>query len=614
MGYDYALVHLKFTVPLAAILTIVNYPFVTRRHWYQTAILVTIAVVATIPWDSYLIRQKVWTYPPDAIIGPTFWSIPAEELFFFFIQTYITCQLYGLVNKPLLHAEYLVTTSWIRNGLHRLIQVLILDLALVGFWLVSNGGPGTYMGLILIWACPFALLTWSLGGLFMVSLPQMSIVNPILVSTLYLWIVDEGALQRGTWAIESGTKLGVTLAGSLEIEEAVFFLATNCLIVFGMGAFDNALAIIDAFPDAFEKAPECPSPAMLIEALFMPWTEERKARIHGIQEAVQRLCKKSRSFYLASSTFTGRLRIDLILLYSYCRMADDLVDEPPEGLHASTWISKLNSHLDLVYKPKKDAAPSSQADLVRTYIEKEFPVSARSALRLLPTTLLPSAPLYGLLEGFKTDAKFRTSEAGVSEFPIKDEESLHKYGSQVAGTVGQLCMALISHHSKRPIDSARGKEIAGAAGRMGVALQYVNIARDIAVDTTMGRVYLPTTWLEEEGWTPEMVVDVITKSPGSLSNEKEKRQASLSQLVSLRRRLLNKAFKIYAEARPIMDWLPAESRRPMIVAVESYMEIGRVLLEKDDTALVVTESGRPRRATVPKTRRLRVALKAMLYA
>lgn len=149
----------------------------------------------------------------------------------------------------------------------------------------------------------------------MVSLPLTSIAAPIVLPTLYLWIVDESALQRGTWAIESGTKLGVQLAGSLEIEEAVFFLATNCLIVFGMGAFDNALAVIDAIPDAFEKAPECPAPAMLIRALFMTWTEERKNRILGIQEAVRRLCKKSRSFYLASSTFTGRLRIDLILLY-----------------------------------------------------------------------------------------------------------------------------------------------------------------------------------------------------------------------------------------------------------------------------------------------------------
>lgn len=309
--------HLKFTVPLAAVLTAINYPFLTRRHWYQTAILVTIAVVATIPWDSYLIRHHVWTYPPDAILGPTFMSIPAEELFFFVVQTYITSLLYHFVNKPLLHAEYLAPPSRIRSRVQRLIQGLVLYLALLGFWLVSNGGPGTYMGLILVWACPFALLTWSLGGRFMVTLPWTSTLLPITLTTLYLWAVDEGALRRGTWSIESGTKLGVTLVGSLEIEEAVFFLATNILIAFGLGAFDNALAVIDAFPDAFELAPECPSPAMLIRALFMPWTETRKSRIRGVQEAVERLCRKSRSFYLASSTFTGRLRIDLIQLWAF---------------------------------------------------------------------------------------------------------------------------------------------------------------------------------------------------------------------------------------------------------------------------------------------------------
>ncbi|CAN8100225.1 unnamed protein product [Discula destructiva] len=616
MGYDYALVHLKFTVPVAAILTLVNYPFLTRRHWYQTAILIAIAVVATIPWDSYLIRQNVWTYPPDAIVGPTFWSIPAEELFFFVIQTYITCQLYGLANKPLLHAEYLANASRIRTGLHRLIQVLILDLALVGFWLVSNGGPGTYLGLILIWACPFALLTWSLGGMFMVTLPWTSIWSPIVLSTVYLWIVDEGALKRGTWSIESGTKLGLALAGSLDIEEAVFFLATNCLIVFGMGAFDNALAIIDAFPDAFDQAPQCPSPVMLIQALLMPWTDEREARVTGIQEAVQRLCKKSRSFYLASSTFTGRLRIDLVLLYSYCRMADDLVDEPPNGLDATVWISNLNGHLNLIYKPDAGLTPPQQADKVRACINDEFPPGARSALALLPTALLPHAPLYGLLEGFTTDAKFHSTLGGkVGEYPIKDEDSLHEYGSRVAGTVGQLCLALISRHSSTIIDPAREKEIVAAAGRMGVALQYVNIARDIAVDTTIGRVYLPTTWLEEEGLTPEVVIETIIARPAQTDEKNEIHKNNPTKLVRLRRQLLHKAFAMYAEARPTMDWLPGESRRPMIVAVESYMEIGRVLLAQDSLALgAMTAGGRPTRATVPKMRRLRVALEAMLYA
>lgn len=242
-------------------------------------------------------------------------DIPAEELFFFVVQTYITSLLYHLLNKPLLHAEYLSAPSRIRSLVQRLIQGLILFLTLLGAWLVSQGGPGTYMGLILVWAGPFALLTWTLGGRFMVNLPWTSTLLPIALTTLYLWAVDEGALRRGTWSIESGTKLGVTLMGSLEVEEAVFFLATNVLIAFGLGAFDNALAVIDAFPDVFKEAPECPSPVMLITALFVPWTEARRARIQGVQEAVERLCRKSRSFYLASSTFTGRLRIDLVLLW-----------------------------------------------------------------------------------------------------------------------------------------------------------------------------------------------------------------------------------------------------------------------------------------------------------
>lgn len=334
MAYDYALVyvsvnpplpkdeppvltmssHLKFTMPLATALTVISYPILTRRHWYQTSILVLIAVIATIPWDSYLIRHNVWTYPPNVVIGPTLLSIPAEELFFFVIQTYITSLLYHVLNKPLLHAEHLDSKSQIARLVHRATQVVISSLTVLGFWLVSHGGPGTYLGLILIWACPFALLTWSLGGLFMVTLPWTSVALPIALPTLYLWIVDELALRRGTWAIESGTKLGLTVWGSLEVEEAIFFAATNILIVFGLGAFDNALAVVDTFPDTFEFAPECPTPTILIKALFISWSAERQARIRGIQEAVERLCRKSRSFYLASSTFAGRLRIDLVLL------------------------------------------------------------------------------------------------------------------------------------------------------------------------------------------------------------------------------------------------------------------------------------------------------------
>lgn len=49
------------------------------------------------------------------------------------------------------------------------------------------------------------------------AMPRYSVVLPILLPTLYLWECDAQALQRGTWVIEQGTKLGLSYRG-LEIE------------------------------------------------------------------------------------------------------------------------------------------------------------------------------------------------------------------------------------------------------------------------------------------------------------------------------------------------------------------------------------------------------------
>jgi 15-cis-phytoene synthase / lycopene beta-cyclase len=253
------------------------------------------------------------------IIGPTLFSIPAEEVFFFVIQTYNTTLLYLTLSKPVFHSCYLIRRSDRNTPLSfkfrkYIGQALFTSSICVGALLVWKDGEGTYLGLILIWAGPFALLLWSLSYQLLSGLPFSSTVVSILLPTVYLWIVDTIALRRGTWTIESGTKLGIHLWDGLEIEEAVFFLATNTLIVFGLVAFDNALSIILTFPTLFPNSPELPSPVLLIEALLTDTSCYDQERIHGIQQAVSRLQKKSRSFYLASSVFPGRLRIDLTLL------------------------------------------------------------------------------------------------------------------------------------------------------------------------------------------------------------------------------------------------------------------------------------------------------------
>ena len=79
-------------------------------------------------------------------------------------------------------------------------------------------------------------------------------------------------------------------------------------------AFDNALAILQTFPLLFPDVPVLPSPMMLVRGLLVPIAKYDEERIKGLKEALYRLKKKSRSFYLASGVFQGRLRIDLVLL------------------------------------------------------------------------------------------------------------------------------------------------------------------------------------------------------------------------------------------------------------------------------------------------------------
>lgn len=258
-------------------------------------------------------------------------------------------------------------------------------------------------------------------------------------------------------------------------------------------------------------------------------------------------------------------------------MADDLVDNASTVEEARHWVHRLKQFLTISYDRSQRST--------RSYIMSVFPESVQSALVFLPTSYLSLPPLYDLLEGFETDLNFSLPN---NVFPIHDESALQIYASRVAGTVAESCLELVYHHSLASTSDTYRQEIIQAGGRMGVALQYINIARDIAVDARIGRIYIPTSWLEDEGLAPS---DVL-KYPKSAKVE------------ALRQRLLDEAMEIYHEAKGAIDRLPLEARGPMKVAVESYVEIGRVLRTRG----YKIKAGR---ATVPKLRRVMVAWKAL---
>lgn len=594
--------HLKYTIPPAIFLAVIYGPLCTRLDLYRIAFLITIAVLATIPWDSYLIRTGVWSYPSNVVLGPTLLDIPIEEVFFFVIQTFNTTLLYLIVNKPLLHPIYLVKEE-AGDKWKAFKTVGQLALALVfkrGFDYVRDGGRFMYLGLILVWAVPFLFLLWSLAYQFLIRLPSTTKLLPIALPTLYLWIVDTLAMRRGTWVIETGTKTGWTLWPGLEIEEALFFLLTNCLIVFGLVAFDNAIAILDAFPAHFRRSPALPSPLLLIRALLLPAKTYDDDRILGLQQSVNRLKKKSRSFYTASSTFQRRLRIDLIILYSFCRVADDLIDNAGSVSEAREWVQKLRKFLDLAYG---DATKSADGTVIETrdlnrgvatmYIENQFPPGSKLALLLLPTRKLAKEPLYELLKGFEMDLMFNGKNLAG---PIKTEEDLDQYGARVAGTVALLCIQLVLFHYPGTSDT-KARQLMAAGHDMGIALQYTNIARDIRVDAEDDRCYIPHGWLKKEKLTPEGLVSGMKASA--------QEDFFLKKIESIRHRLLERAFQFYNTSVAAIEELPAGARAPMRVAVESYMQIAREM----QTPGYVVKAGR---ATVPLWKRIWVAWNTLL--
>lgn len=448
---------------------------------------------------------------------------------------------------------------------------------------------GTYMKLIVGWVAPIFFMLWTFGYQLLLSLPRSKVLLPIAVPTFFLWIVDTLALQRGTWSIESGTKLGIHVWPHLEIEEALFFLVTNSMIVMGSCAFDNAVAILDAFPDIFPTVPGMPPPFLMLKSLFTSTSRYDQERLDGLQNALTVLAKKSRSFYLASGVFNGRLRIDLILLYGFCRVADDLIDDAASASEAETWITHFTAFLDTVYSGDKD---SEKFEKVLT----PFPEKAQTILRLLPADKLPSRPLYELLEGFRMDLLF-SKEKTSGQPPIQTEQDLERYATCVAATIGELCLSLVyAHDPDKSVPGAHdNKEECTQAGiAMGRALQYINIVRDVTTDAETGRCYIPDQWLK------------VAKSQGSAS-EKE------AEILKCRQQILATAFDIYVNNRDAIERLPQYARGGIRVAVESYVEIGRTLrtrIQKGEP-LDFAGGGKAGRASVPKLRRVWVGWRTM---
>lgn len=203
---------------------------VHRRAYIVILIHVLLALVYTTPWDNYLVATGVWTYPPELVSGVILGWVPLEEYLFFVLQT-LTTGLWALAMRrifPRKQARIKQASAMRRLGTAILALIWVIWLII----LLSGWRPGTYAALILVWGLIPVLIQVAFGADILFANGR-ALVAAILPTTMYLWLVDMLAIRSGTWTIDLGQSTGLMIAG-LPLEEMLFFLMTNVIIVFGV--------------------------------------------------------------------------------------------------------------------------------------------------------------------------------------------------------------------------------------------------------------------------------------------------------------------------------------------------------------------------------------------
>jgi len=245
---SYLAFHLWFIVPpiLLLLLTMPRRQTSANR-WALGAIpLITlVAVIYTTPWDNALVRMGIWSYGSDRVIG-TIGYVPIEEYaFFILLPLLIGLWLYRIRSN-------VYWAQFERGPLRARLTVA------VGALVISSGAviaalrweSLTYLGFILGWALPVVALQWVWGGGIFAGAAR-PIAIAVAVPTVYLWVADLIAIGLGIWEISPRYTTGIDPFG-LPIEEAIFFLVINVMVVQGLIA---VLWVSQHLPERWRATP-----------------------------------------------------------------------------------------------------------------------------------------------------------------------------------------------------------------------------------------------------------------------------------------------------------------------------------------------------------------------
>jgi phytoene synthase len=283
---------------------------------------------------------------------------------------------------------------------------------------------------------------------------------------------------------------------------------------------------------------------------------------------LERLCRDairrgSKSFSAASRLLDPETRSLSQLLYAWCRHCDDVIDGQDHGYAAApddAAASKPREQLEAL-RVKTRAALAGRG---------EEPVFAALG-HVCQVRSIPARYPFDLLDGFAMDV------AGRRYDTMNDTLT---YCYHVAGSVGVM-MAMVM--GTRELDAL------DRASDLGIAFQLTNIARDVAADAAVGRVYLPESWLAMAGLDRDDVGDPM----------------QAHRVAAVVKDVLDLADTYYASASYGLRHLPPRSAWAVVAARDVYRGISEEVRRRGAAAW--TE-----RVVVPRRRKVRLIAQAGL--
>lgn len=238
----------------------------------------------------------------------------------------------------------------------------------------------------------------------------------------------------------------------------------------------------------------------------------------GVAAAEHITRDNSKSFYLASGLLPEAKRRAARVLYAFCRLTDDLIDEA--GDDAAVGMAAWRERALAPHPPPDDPILIAWHD-----------VRARHRI--------PIGYARQLIDGVSLD---------LHRTRYETFEDLARYCYGVASTVGLMAMHIIGFrdHSAIPY-----------AVKLGVALQLTNILRDVGEDMRQGRIYLPQEDLERFGYAEADLQNAVIDD----------------RLRALMDFEIARAHALYDESWDGIRLLSADGRLAIAAAADLYREI-----------------------------------------